>query len=927
MEYFHTSLPRYGYGFCSDWQCPCNETPIPVGEGYLYISLDCCIFRWDCRTTDEAYTKAERYLKESSATMMGPGHAVPILVCELGARKRRLDLAIAARDAKHWWATEQVPFRPTPQAGEPEVPFTGQAAISQPSAPPVLPVTTHWVRDQMSRAEQVFGEKRDSTALKYLLEVLSVYASEKSTLRMAGRVLKMNMKTSHRAASKEPITPTQMDDPRLSSLFCSCDVPGCGGFWISAKVLDPDQDHTISNPIGGQCKKCRRYFCRAHFGAEGACPQCGLVLDHAPPPNGRSSSQTIRLNKPLVHMLVLNEGAALPGSALQEFLQSVVPDAFEDSSTVQCIPTGSEWPEAPVDQAWALLAKHHRKYLSEEYSVCPIELRKNDGTRMVLLKVFADQPKIVDPTAPVPQTKIVDISPGSAEAALGAEHPDTSAQLNDLAILCQSQGRYSEAEPLFIQALAIVEAARGADHPETGAQLNNLAGLYLNQSRYGEAEPLYRRSLAIAEVARGAEHPDTGIRLNNLAGLYASQGRYSEAEPLYRRSLAITEAALGTEHPDTGHRLHNLASVYEHLGRSGEAEPLYRRALAIAEAALGAEHPETGARLNNLGCLYSNQGRHDEAEPLLIRALAVTEASLGAGHPTTGARLINLAGFFENQGRNAEAEPLYRRALAITEATLGAEHPDTAARLDKLARVYVSLGRYGEAEPLFIRALAIAEAALGAEHSITGFHLNNLASFYEKQDRYGEAEPLFIRALAITEATLGAQDPETGARLYNLACVYESQERYDEAEPLYRRSLAIAEAALGAEHPKTSARLHNLAGLYRRQGRYGEAEPLYRRALAIAETALGAEHPTTAGYLNNLAILYQSQGRYGEAKAVYERALAIVGKRFGPDHPQTKALLGNYEALRQSMAAARHAQPTPDQPTAKRGLLGRLFRS
>jgi hypothetical protein len=100
MEYFQTPLPRYGDGSCSDNECPCNDTRILVGEGYLYIPFDCCAFRWDCRKIDEAQTKAERLLRERGI-VLGPGVAVPILVCEVGARKRRLDLEIAARDAKH----------------------------------------------------------------------------------------------------------------------------------------------------------------------------------------------------------------------------------------------------------------------------------------------------------------------------------------------------------------------------------------------------------------------------------------------------------------------------------------------------------------------------------------------------------------------------------------------------------------------------------------------------------------------------------------------------------------------------------------------------------------------------------------------------------------------------------------------------------
>ena len=56
-------------------------------------------------------------------------------------------------------------------------------------------------------------------------------------------------------------------------------------------------------------------------------------------------------------------------------------------------------------------------------------------------------------------------------------------------------GRYAEAEPLFQRALAIVEKALGPEHTNVAARLNNLAALYDAQGRYAEAEPLYQRAL------------------------------------------------------------------------------------------------------------------------------------------------------------------------------------------------------------------------------------------------------------------------------------------------------------------------------------------------------------------------------------------------------------------------------------------------
>ena len=62
--------------------------------------------------------------------------------------------------------------------------------------------------------------------------------------------------------------------------------------------------------------------------------------------------------------------------------------------------------------------------------------------------------------------------------------------------------------------------------------MNNLAGLYKSQGKYDEAEPLYVDCLDKTRTALGDRHPSTLTSMNNLAGLYKRQGRYVEAHRL-----------------------------------------------------------------------------------------------------------------------------------------------------------------------------------------------------------------------------------------------------------------------------------------------------------------------------------------------------------------------------------------------------------
>ena len=250
-----------------------------------------------------------------------------------------------------------------------------------------------------------------------------------------------------------------------------------------------------------------------------------------------------------------------------------------------------------------------------------------------------------------------------------------SSSLNYLAGLYESQGRYSEAEPLYLQALEISRRSLPEDHPSLATRLNNLAGLYESQGRYSEAEPLYLQAVEIVRRSLPEDHPGLATRLNNLAFLYQSQARYSEAEPLYLQALKIDRRSLPENHPGLAIDLNNLAGLYQSQGRYSEAEALYLQALEIDRRSLPEDHPSLATRLNNLAGLYHDQGRYSEAEMLYLQALEIDRRSLPEDHRSLATRLNNLALLYKSQGRYSEAEPLYLQALEIICNNLPENHP------------------------------------------------------------------------------------------------------------------------------------------------------------------------------------------------------------------------------------------------------------
>jgi tetratricopeptide (TPR) repeat protein len=100
------------------------------------------------------------------------------------------------------------------------------------------------------------------------------------------------------------------------------------------------------------------------------------------------------------------------------------------------------------------------------------------------------------------------------------------------------------------KALDIRRGALGELNEDTLISMNNLALLHDKQGRYSEAESLYLKAREISRRLFGDKHSNTLISTNNLAVLYKRQGRYDRAKPLYLEALEISRRVLGDRDPN-----------------------------------------------------------------------------------------------------------------------------------------------------------------------------------------------------------------------------------------------------------------------------------------------------------------------------------------------------------------------------------------
>ena len=73
---------------------------------------------------------------------------------------------------------------------------------------------------------------------------------------------------------------------------------------------------------------------------------------------------------------------------------------------------------------------------------------------------------------------------------MGADHPATASSLNNLALLYDAMGRYGEAEPLYLRALAIWTQTLPENHPHRQTVWGNFRHLIQQALQQGQAATL-----------------------------------------------------------------------------------------------------------------------------------------------------------------------------------------------------------------------------------------------------------------------------------------------------------------------------------------------------------------------------------------------------------------------------------------------------
>jgi len=434
--------------------------------------------------------------------------------------------------------------------------------------------------------------------------------------------------------------------------------------------------------------------------------------------------------------------------------------------------------------------------------------------------------------------RVIGVAENKVKTVFGKNNPLYATCLHYYGRTYQIWGKFPEAEPYYVEAIAIREKISGKNNSHYAASLRNLGGVYQKMHQYNAALPLYLEAKTIQEKVLPKEHPEYASTLLALAMFYEETGHYELSEQMLLPAIIIREKLLGQYHPSYIASIATLANLYESMGRYESAEIWFLKAKSLQEETIDENQLGYLSIINNLAIVYTNMGHYENSEALYLEAKAIKEKTIGKKHPEYALTLTNLAVLYFYMGQLKTAESYYLESKSILEKTPERDDVQYAGTLVNLAILYSEMERYSSAEMLYLEVKSIQEKFLGKGHIDYALTIGNLANLYQYMGRYKEAEQLALESKSIKKKVLGEEHPDYAYALHNIALLYDVMGLYELSESIYLQAKSIWEKALGEEHPLFSKNLNNLAELYYSLGQYESAVPFYTKSNGLQQSLL-----------------------------------------------------------------------------------------
>lgn len=425
---------------------------------------------------------------------------------------------------------------------------------------------------------------------------------------------------------------------------------------------------------------------------------------------------------------------------------------------------------------------------------------------------------------------------------------------------------------------------------ETGVDrvtvMRRLAEIWQRTGRWTDAEQIYRQALALARQASDTEaEAECQIGLGFILRL---RGSYTEAIIWFEQARQIFEHLSVPR--GVGRSVGHLGIVYFELADYARALDCFNRQWQIAQR-LG-DTAEMSNALRDMGLVHWAQGDYAQALACHERHLHLaTERGERSGIEGMNA-LNNLGLVYRAMGEYARALEYHQQSLQIAREI--GNRRGLAVALGNIGIDHEEQGAYVRALDYFAQQLAIAEE-LGDRRSVSHavWHAGNV---YEALGRYAEALCYFSKQLAI--ATELDDRRVAAIALGNVARVRAAQGSDQDAEKFYTQSLLLL-SAVNLPHYVCEMR-YRLADLYARQGRFADAHASATDALHTATRLKRTAIQFAAELLNVHARVHLGQISREQAEADFLKLLVRYPdpRHQAPVHYERWRLMGTEEPRR-----------------------------
>jgi tetratricopeptide (TPR) repeat protein len=371
----------------------------------------------------------------------------------------------------------------------------------------------------------------------------------------------------------------------------------------------------------------------------------------------------------------------------------------------------------------------------------------------------------------------------SLENCTSEREPSSIANtMHNLADLLLTMDELEEAKHYGRRALKAEEKIYGKSDQGITNSLLLLGRILKAQGRFGEAEKLYLRALEIDE-AESSE--DITLTLSWLGELYQDSEDLEKAIEIYRRRLSITEAKKPKDLQEIYERLDELGGVLRDADLLDEAEKIMRKALKNLESRYQEPNEHIAETCYSLGILFQDRDLYEESKSWLQRSLKNTTPNTEPIR--TAYTLYALSESLMQLEDFLAAEGCIRDALKIEEELYGKVDGRIIQTSLQLAIILEAQDRDNEAESQYLQTLEIVDAISNDDLETV---LSYLGSLYRKTSQWEKAVGVYRRML--DDKT---KDPAVEITLKNiLAIPLVELGEYDEALPLLKEALSFYES-------------------------------------------------------------------------------------------------------------------------------------